>query len=470
MEKIFDVIVIGGGVVGSAIFNQLTRIGKSVALLDKASDVATGASKANSGIVHAGYDPEPNTLKAKLNVEGARLYREMCERLSLPLKEIGAIVVGDDIEKVKNLYERGQINGVKGLSILNREQLLKIVPDLTSHITVGLYAKTSAIISPYRLTIALCEEAIINDGELYLEEDIESCRKEKDIFVLKTKKGEFKAKNIVNSAGYGYNEIAKILGSEEYPLSYGRGEYFVFSKESTTTVPCTIFPLPTEKGKGVLISPTADGNYIVGPTSEKGEYKTVTTESGLNEIKEKAGLILNKVDFKNTIRVFSGVRTTCGHDFVIEKSKKKGIINLAGICSPGLTSAPAIANMVVELLGYENKEKKGLKKIKPYKRLKDFTKEEQNEMIKKNKDYGEIVCKCEEITVGDVKNILKRPIKIRSVDAIKRRTEAGMGICQGGFCFTKVVNLIAKERKIKYEEVLKENRGSEVAVGDIREV
>ena len=477
MKKTYDAVIIGGGVVGAAVFNKLVRIGKKVALIDSASDVATGASKANSGLIHAGYDPEPGTLKAKLNVEGAKLYPKICKRLSLPLKVCGALVVGDDKKKVQALYTRGIQNGVKELYILNRKELLKILPDLQEHIIVGLYAKTSALISPYLLTVSLCEEAIINGGELFLEEDLESCQKEKDIFILKTKKGTFKTKkgtfktkNIINSAGYGYNDVAKILGTEEYPLEYRRGEYFVFSKDSTTKVPCTLFPLPTEKGKGVLITPTVDGNYLVGPTSEKSDYETITTENGLKEIKEKAGLILNKVDFKNAIRVFSGVRTICGKDFIVEKSKTNGIINLVGICSPGLSSAPAIANMVAKLLGFGTKELKDLKKIEPYKMLKEYPIKEQNEMIKKNKDYGEIVCKCEKITKGDIVAVLKRPIKIHSVDAIKRRTYAGMGICQGGFCFTKVVNIIAKTRKMKYEDVLKENRGSKVAVGDIREV
>lgn len=469
MEKIYDTLVIGGGVVGVSIFNKLVRLGKKVALIDKASDVATGASKANSGLVHAGYDPMPGTLKAKLNVEGALLYPKICKRLSIPLKKCGALVVGDDIQKVKNLYERGKVNNVKGLFILNREELVKIVPDLKENLTVGLYAKTASLVSPYLFTISLCEEGIYNGGEVFLEEDILSAQKG-DVFTVKTSKNTFKAKTIVNSAGFGYNEIAKILGAEEYPLEFRRGEYFVFSKESTTKVPLTIFPLPTEKGKGVLLTPTIDGNYLVGPTSERSEYELVTTEEGLREIREKANLILNKVDFKNAIRVFSGVRTICGDDFIIEKSKVDGVINLAGICSPGLSSAPAIANMVARLLGFDGKEKENLKTIEPYKMLKDYSLKEQNEMIKKDKAYGEIICKCEKITKGDIIKVLKRPLKVHSVDAIKRRTNAGMGLCQGGFCFTRVVKIISDERKIPYEQVLKENRGSEVAVGNIREV
>lgn len=468
--KTYDCVVIGGGVVGASIFNKLVRLGKSVALLDKASDVSTGASKANSGIVHAGYDPMPNTLKAKLNVEGSEIFPKLCKRLNVPIKNCGALVVGDDMEKIKNLYERGKQNGVKRLEILNREKIKQLMPDISDSITCALYAKTSCIVSPYLFTINLCEEGIINGGEVFLEEDIESVKKVKG-FVLKTKRNTFFAKNIINSAGAGYNDIAKILGSEEYEIQFRRGEYFVFSKTSNLNVPCTIFPLPTKKGKGVLITPTVDGNFLVGPTSERCENETVTTDLGLNDIKEKAKNILPNINFKNAIREFSGIRTICGEDFIIEKSKKvKNVINIAGICSPGLSSAPAIANMVASLLGYSLEERKNLKRLKEIKLLKDYDEETQNEMIRQNKDYGEIVCKCEKITKGDVINTLNRPLKIRSVDGVKRRTNAGMGICQGGFCFTKVVNLIKDVRKIKYEEVLKENRGSEVALGNIREV
>ena len=350
--KTYDCVVIGGGVVGASIFNKLVRLGKSVALLDKASDVSTGASKANSGIVHAGYDPVPNTLKAKLNVEGSEIFPKLCKRLNVPIKNCGALVVGDDMEKIKNLYERGKQNGVKRLEILNREKIKQLVPDISDSITCALYAKTSCVVSPYLFTINLCEEGIINGGEVFLEEDIESVKKVKG-FVIKTKRNTFFAKNIINSAGAGYNDIAKILGSEEYEIQFRRGEYFVFSKTSSLNVPCTIFPLPTKKGKGVLITPTVDGNFLVGPTSERCENETVTTDLGLNDIKEKAKNILPNINFKNAIREFSGIRTICGEDFIIEKSKKvKNVINIAGICSPGLSSAPAIANMVETLLGF----------------------------------------------------------------------------------------------------------------------
>lgn len=469
MEQIFDCCVIGAGVVGASIFNKMTRVGKSCLMLDKASDVATGASKANSGLVHAGYDPEPNSLKAKLNVRGNQLYPQICKRLGVKLKKCGALVVGDDKEKIQKLYDRGIQNGVK-VEILDAEQIKAKVPVLSEAMTVALFAEDAYLVSPYLFTIALTDEGVLNGGTVALEEDIISVKKEKEIFVIKTKKSTVRARNVVNSAGAGYNDVAKLLVSEKYDLEFRRGEYFVFDKGVDLKVPCTIFPLPTALGKGVLVTPTIDGNYLVGPTSEESDSSTKTTLSGLSSVKEKSTVLMD-LNFKNAIRQFAGIRTICGDDFIIEKSKKvDGVINLAGICSPGLSSAPAIAEMVLQLCNFANIERKNLKKIKPYVMFKDMPKQAQRELIKSDKNYCQVVCKCEQITKGDIIEALNRPLKVHSVDAVKRRTNAGMGRCQGGFCFSKVVQNIAHERGIAYEAVLKENRGSEVAVGNIREV
>ena len=468
MDKIFDVAVIGAGVVGASIFNKLTRIGKSCVMIDKASDVATGASKANSGIVHAGYDPKPNSLKAILNVKGNKMFPAICKRLGIKLLRCGALVVGDDETQIEALYQRGLQNGVH-VEKLNREQLKEKVDCINENLTTALFAKDSCVVSPYLLTISLADEAILNGGEVILEQDIKEITKQNEIFEIKTQDKIFYSRKIVNSAGAGYNEIAKILGAEEYSIELRRGEYFVFDKVNDLNVPCTIFPLPTKLGKGVLVTPTVDGNYLVGPTSELCDGKTVTTRDGLESVKQKSKTVISNLNFKNAIREFSGVRVICGDDFIIEESKQiNGVINLAGICSPGLSCAPAIAEMVVKLLGYSKKELPNLKKIKPYIMFKDLPKAKQKELLLKDKSYSQIVCKCEKITKGDVLSALNRPLKIRSVDGIKRRTNAGMGRCQGGFCFSKVVQEIANISG--YENVLKENRGSEVVISDIREV
>ncbi|MBP3619070.1 MAG: FAD-dependent oxidoreductase [Clostridia bacterium] len=468
-KGIFDCAIIGAGVIGVSVFNKLTRLGKKCLLLDKASDVATGASKANSGLVHAGYDPEPGTLKAKMNVRGNFLFPRICKRLGIKLNKCGAMVVGDDEEKIKTLYDRGVKNKVD-VKILSRQEIFEKVPALNKHITTALFAQNAYVVSPYLFTIALVDEAILNGGEVALEEDVVAIDKT-ELFEITTKKSKFFAKTLVNSTGAGFNEISKLVGGEEYPIELRRGEYFVFDKGIDLGAPCTIFPLPTKLGKGVLVTPTVDGNFLVGPTSEVGELSTKTTAQGLKDIKEKSKLLFENINFKNAIRQFSGIRVICGDDFIIEKSKKvEGLINLAGICSPGLSSAPAIAEEVARLLGVKNKEVANLKKIEPYFVFKDLPKAKQIQLSKENKDYCEIVCKCENITKGDVVLALHRPLKIRSVDGVKRRTNAGMGRCQGGFCFTKVINEICKQNKIKYCEVLKENRGSNVALGNIREV
>ncbi len=467
-EKIYDCLIIGGGVVGCAILNKLTRLGKKAALLDKASDVATGASKANSGIVHAGYDPLPNTLKAKINVRGSKLFPSLCKRLNVPFKKCGALVLGDDKEMVERLYERGKQNGVR-VEILNQQQILEKEPNVNKAVTVGLFAPTSAIVSPYLLTIALADEAIINGGEVFLEEDLVSCQKNGEIFEILTKKRAFFAKNIINCAGSGYNDVAKILKTERKKLEFRRGEYFVFDKSYDLKAKHTLFPLPTKIGKGVLVTPTVDGNFLVGPTSEENNGTKETTYQGLNSIKQKSALLFDGINFRHAIREFAGVRVICGDDFVIEKSKKvSGVINIAGICSPGLTSSPAIAEMVASLLGYKDEEKKNLKTLPKYTLFKNMDKKSQIALAKSDENYRQIVCKCENITKGDILMALSRPLKVRSVDGVKRRTNAGMGRCQGGFCFTKVVTAIMDSRKIEYEDVLKENRGSNVAIGDIR--
>lgn len=467
MIKDFDSIVIGGGVVGASIFNRLTLMGYRCLLIDKACDVATGASKANSGLIHAGFDAPEGSLKAKLNVEGNRLYPQICKRLGLPLKKIGALVVGDDYNQVETLYKRGIKNGVKNLQILHREQLLLLEPNLSPNVICGLYAKDAYIISPYLLTICLTEEAIINGGEVWLNTQVQKLQKQEK-YILHTSSGIASATNIINCSGAGYNQIAKILGTEQKELFFRRGEYYVLDSTQKKLVSHTIFPLPSKKGKGILITPTIDGNILVGPTSEPSDDVTKTTQSGLQEIKDKQKLLVDNLNLKTTIRIFSGIRVSCGSDFVIEKSAKRpNIINVAGICSPGLSSAPAIANLVVELLNCKDKMIKA-KQLKPYFLFKDLSKQEKLKLIEQNPNYGKIVCKCENITAGDIVFALKRPLKVVSTDGIKRRVRAGMGRCQGGFCLDGVIALIAQQNKMKAEDVLKENSGSNHIISDIR--
>ena len=472
MAKIYDVAIIGGGVVGASIFNNLVLSGYSAVLLEKGGDVASGTSKANSGIVHAGFDAKPGTLKAKFNVEGSLLYPEMCNRLGVPLNVCGAYVIGDDLEKVKELYNKGIANNVSGLEVLNREELLKRIPNITDKITCGLYAKSSAIVSPYLLTICLAEEGIINGGAVELNYNTVKVEYCDNVYKITNGEVEYVAKYVINSAGNNYNDVANLLGSENYDITFKRGEYYILDRSEYGLVNATIFPLPSAHSKGILVTPTIDGNTLVGPTSYESDSSTKTTDDGLKEIKEKSGAMINGINLRKTIRVFSGVRAIVGDDFVIENSKlKPNVINLAGICSPGLSSAPAIAKYVIENLLHFNYDltKNSANKLEPYVLSNTLNNQDLNNLIKSNPDYGKVVCKCEDVTVGDIKMALNRPLKINSVDGIKRRVRVGMGRCQSGFCLDKVISIIAKERNVEMEDVYKSNKGTNIVIGNIKE-
>ena len=464
----FDVTVIGGGVVGCAILNKLTRKGVNAVLVEKANDVAMGASKANSGIIHAGFDCKPNTLKARFNVRGSEMYPQLCKELNIGINNCGALVVGNDMSVVNELLDRGQKNGVKGLSVLNREELLKLVPVLSQKITCGLYAKTSSIVSPYMVTVALAEEAVLNGAKVFFNNEVSSCKDNGNLFNITLTDGtKFDTNYIINCAAAGYNDVAKVLGTEQYDIKFKRGEYFLLDNTVELTN-LTLFPLPSKTSKGVLISPTFDGNTIVGPTSYECEFDTKTTSAGLKEVKDKSVGIIENIPFNKNIRNFSGVRVLVGDDFVIEPSKSKNnIINIVGICSPGLSAAPAIAEYVVEeLLNYDSKDKDLIRR-KPYTSLVNLTPEQRDKLIKSNPDYGTIVCKCECVSLGEVKEALNSPLKPTSVDAVKRRVRAGMGRCQGGFCLTKVIQTISETCNISEMEVVKENKGSNFYISNI---
>ena len=469
--EIFDVVVFGGGVIGACVFNALSKSGYKTALLEKATDVAVGASKANSGIVHGGFDAKPGTLKARFNVEGNKMYPEICERLGLPLLKTGAYVIGNDIQVVQDLYNRGQQNGVAGLKILNRRQLLKRIPNITDNVTCGLFCDRSYIVSPYMFNICVAEEGVVNGGKVYLNFEAKTVKKEKGIYKITDGKQTVGSKYVVNCAGAGYNDVAHLFGAEQYEIEFKRGEYYVLDTSEKNLVPTTIFPLPSKHTKGVLVTPTVDGNILVGPTSYESDETTVTTQAGLNEIKEKSSSVINNVNFSKTIRIFSGVRTIVGDDFVVEKSKiVDGMVNVAGICSPGLTASPAIAKYVVELLGLKYAPETRNKKIKPYIKLSHLTDKEQDKMIKINPLYGKIVCRCERVSEGEIIDAINRPIRPTTIDGIKRRARAGMGRCQGGFCADKVALLLAKHNHVPLESVVREYKDGRYVMGNIKEV
>ena len=469
MVQTYDIAVIGAGVVGVSIFNDLVRRGYKAVLLEKELDVSVGTTKANSGIIHAGFDAKPGTLKAKLNVEGNLLFPKICERLSVPLIRCGAYVIGNNETVVDNLLNNAQCNGVKGVKKLDRKALNNVLSNITKDVTVGLFAENSYIIEPYLYTICLAEEAVINGGTILFDFDVKKAKKTKVGWRILGDKKEIECKYVINSAGFGYNTVAKALGAEQYKIENRRGEYYVLDHSEKDIVPATIFPLPSAVGKGVLVTPTVSGNILVGPTSYVSDMSTKTTDTGLKDIRAKVNNMLTNVDLSKTIRVFSGVRSVVGDDFVIELSKKSPkVVNIAGICSPGLSSAPAIANYVRNLLGFTREEGKDLKKIKPYTRLSEMSDVARNKLIKQNSDYGKIVCKCENITVGEIKDAINRPIRPRTLDGVKRRVRPGMGRCQGGFCSDKVALILAKENGTTIDEIVKEHKNGKYVVGNTK--
>ncbi|MBE5735840.1 MAG: NAD(P)/FAD-dependent oxidoreductase [Clostridiales bacterium] len=466
---IYDYIIVGGGVIGCSILNKLTRLNKKCLLIEKGSDVAVGTSKANSGIVHAGFDAMPGTLKATLNVKGAKVFEARCKELSVPYVKNGAIVVGNDKSVMEELYKRGQKNGVDGLEIINHTQLRKLCPNINEDIKYALYAKTSAIVSPYKLTIALAEEAVINGADVVFDYKINNVNYTEQGVEISGNNEKFVGKQVVLAVGNSHNEVASIFDTKKYDIVFRRGEYYLLDKGSLDINGLTIFPIPSKRdGKGVLVSPTTSGNVIVGPTSIVDEDSSPkTTRDGLQDIALKADNMLDNLNLKSNIRVFAGVRCVVGSDFVIEKdANHSNVLNVTGICSPGLSSCFAIADYVADIL-HENSQEKPMKKRVERPTIQAKTEEQINDLIKLDKRFGKIVCRCENISEMEIINAINSPLKPRSLDAIKRRTRAGMGRCQGGFCFMKVMEIIAEETGKPIDTVIKENNDSRIIIGDI---
>lgn len=469
----FDVLVIGGGVIGGAILRELTRFGLRACMLEKNSDVAEGASKANSGIVHAGFDAKPNSLKAKFNVLGNKMMEDYARVLGVKFIRNGSLVVAFSEEEKASIFElkkRGEQNGVQGLTVLDKDELLELEPNISKDAICALFAPSGGIISPYKLTIAQIGNAMDNGAELRCDFEVNEVETSKNGYVLRSTDGrEEEGRVIINCAGAGSQRIAELFGDYSFKIGFRRGEYLLLDKEQCGFVKSTLFFAPTKKGKGILVSPTVDGNIILGPTADETEFLDIsTTPEGLDEVKQKSKVMTPSVSLGAAITSFSGSRAYCDrHDFIIEESKiAKGVIHCAGIESPGLTSAPAIGKYVVkELVGryFSLVERKD---FVPTRVSDDFFSklsiEEKNEIIKKDQTYGRIVCRCEQISEGEILRALRVNPKARTIDGVKRRTRSGMGRCQGGFCQPQILELIAKENNLPLTAIRKSGLGSEV--------
>lgn len=470
----FDYLIIGGGVIGSAVFDALCMYKTNVALIEKAHDVGTKASGANSGIVHAGYDCKPNTLKAKFNVEGNALMWSVVNDLSVPSEQCGSLVLAEknQLNILEHLREQGIKNGVE-TKIVSDDELKEIEANLTQNIKYGLYANSAGVVSPYKLTIAYADRGILNGGKIFLDCGVKNIEKVGKYFNVYTPSGIFSAKTVINAAGEHGAEINDMLGYEHFETKYRRGEYCLLDKSERKNIFTVLFPLPTEKGKGILVAPTADGNVIYGPTSIDTEVgDTETTYDGLNEIKNGISNMYAKPNMSNVIRVYAGLRTIIGDDFIVKKSEyDKHFYMAIGICSPGLTSAPAIAKYISEEIQKSDKLKKKNKvviKLQKEKRIVDMTPDETKAFIGKDTTKSNIICKCEKVTEYEILKAIHSPLGARTVEAVKKRVRAGMGKCQGGFCQPKIVEILSRELKIPITEVRKDSQNSNIAVSKIK--
>lgn len=472
----YDVIIIGGGIVGTAVLDRLARYDKSVLLLESSDDVAFGATRANSGIVHAGYDCDPGTLKARFNVRGNALTWKLVEELDIPAKKCGSLVVAPEegLEGLKKLYDKGVKNGVK-VELWNREQTVKFEPNVSDNIAYSLYAPEAGIVSPYQFAIALADRAILNGGKIQTETEVVALSRENNTWKVETTKGVFYAKKVINCAGANGATVCDMAGAEHFDTEYRRGDYFVLDNVENKNVNTVIFPLPTSAGKGILVAPTADGNVIYGPTSiPTVNGDTAVTLDGLDEIRKNVALTYKAPAYRRCIRIYAGVRTVIGHDFVVGNSALvPDFIMAVGICSPGLSSAPAIAEYIEKL--YLEAENATLKdnlvvEMPKHNRLRELGEDELNALIAENPAWGKIVCRCEKVTEAEIVEAIHSPLPATTVDAVKRRVRAGMGRCQGGFCASRVMEILSRELNVPITEIRKGFGDSNIARYPVKEV
>ena len=478
MER-FDVLIIGAGVTGAMIARNLAKYDIKVALLDKENDVGNLTSNANSAIVHSGYDPVPGTNKAKFNVLGNAMFDQICDELDVNFSRVGSLTVAlydEQLKILEDLAKRSKENGVK-VELLNAEQVKKMEPNINPCVKGALFAPTAGIVDVFNFVVHAVENAVDNGVKLFLNQKVTSINKEKDYYVVKTDKETFESKMVINAAGCFADKIAEMVEPIDWKITPRKGEYFVLDHYKAGLVNHVIFPLPSEKGKGILVTMTTSGNYLVGPSSELDEDPSdyTTDPMTLRNVRAQASEMVPSIPFNQVIRVFAGSRPTCTrHDFVIEYSKKdKYFINVGGIESPGFVSSPAIGEYVVEQLVkpvLSMKEKKDFNpRVRRYHRLYNAMNDGDYKFVNEHENYSEIICNCEKVTLGEILDALDRSVPPQSVKALKRRTRAGYGRCQGGFCQPRVVLILAKHYGVSPLEINYDGEFSPILLKKIKE-
>lgn len=471
----YDVIIIGAGVSGAATARELSRYKVNACVIEKEEDVCCGTSKANSAIVHAGYDAATGSLMAKLNVRGNQMMEQLAKDLDFPFKKNGSLVVclhEEDMPNLQALYDRGVANGVKDLRILNREELRAMEPNISDDAYAALYAPTAGIVCPFNLNIAMAENACVNGVEFKFDTEVTGLHPIEGGWAIETNRGTFETKYVVNAAGVYADKLHNMVSAKKIHITPRRGDYCLLDKTAGNLVSKTIFALPGKFGKGILVAPTVHGNLILGPTAIDIEDKegTNTTREGLDQVIAKCGMNVKNIPMRSVITSFAGLRAhEDGHEFLIgELEDAPGFIDCAGIESPGLTSSPAIGEMVAEILREKLNLEKNENFVATRKGVLDpdaLSKEERIELIRKNPAYGNIICRCEMITEGEILDAIHRPLGAKSLDGVKRRTRAGMGRCQAGFCSPRTMEILARERHVSMFDITKSGGDSKIVVG-----
>ncbi|MBN2853433.1 MAG: NAD(P)/FAD-dependent oxidoreductase [Clostridia bacterium] len=475
-----DIVIIGAGVIGSFVARSLSKYQLSICVTDRHIDAAMGASGANSGIIHAGYDAIPGTLKAKFNIEGSDMMEKTCEELNVPYKKTGSLVIAfndEEISKIQEMYDHGTKEGIRDMSLISKEQVLTLEPNLSPEIKGALLAKTAAIVSPYKLNINALENAVRNGVEFLREHTVLGIKKEKEVFSVITDKGTLTCRMVINCAGLYADEIARMVGDDSFKIIPRSGEYILLDKSEGTLVNHVVFQAPTMEGKGVLITSTVDGNLLIGPDAKeiKDKDERDTHRSSIDYVYKKGLQTTDKLLLHKSVTIFTGVRATPDKgDFIIEESRYcKGFINVAGIESPGLSSAPAIGNhvalIVKSIIGDISEKENYSMTLEKKKYFSEMNEEEKKEAILKNPLYGKIICRCESVTEGEIIDSIHQKAGAVTIDGVKRRTRAGMGRCQGGFCLPHVMDILSRELKVDKDKIQKGDEGSYILTGRTRQ-
>ncbi|MBS4539598.1 NAD(P)/FAD-dependent oxidoreductase [Clostridium sp. D2Q-11] len=473
----YDVAIIGAGVIGSYIARELSKYKLNIAIVEKDNEVSNGTTKANSAIVHGGYDAKPGTKMAKFNASGNPMFDKVCKELDVPFKRIGSLVLAfndEEMEALKELYNRGIENQIPNVEIIDKDKILKMEPNINNDVIGALYSPTAGIVGVYELAIALTENAMDNGAKLFLNNEVKDIKKIDKGYKILTNNLEMQSKYIINCAGVYADKINNMVAKESFKITPKRGQYYILDKSASNITNHVIFQVPNKFGKGVLIAPTVHGNIIVGPDSQAlnddQRDETQTSGDNLDYVKNTASKSIENIPFHKTITNFSGLRAEPNTgDFIIEESEDaKGFINVAGIKSPGLSSAPSIAEYVLDIIKNISNNLEENKEFNPRRKMivfDELSKEEKAELIKKDPRYGRVICRCENITEGEIVDSIKKNGGPTTVDGIKRRVRPGAGRCQGGFCGPRVMEILARELDKDIEEIMKDGQKSNILTG-----